>query len=182
MGDDGQAMRMVRPGHELYASFVDMAQEFRARGEQDWPHGASAGDRLALDDFPGYVRRVDQWARGESQPPGYVPDTTYWLVVAGRVVGTLNLRHELNEKLEYEGGHIGYCIRPADRGKGYMTGFLRMGLEEARNLGLTRVLITCTRSNAASAAVIRRCGGVLEDERPSRLHAGELTQRYWVGL
>jgi len=173
-------MRMVLPCRELQASFVDMVHEFHARGEQHYPHGASADDRLALDDFEAYVRRVDAWSRGENLPPGYVPGTPYWLVVADRVVGTLELRHELNEKLAYEGGHIGYCIRPTDRQKGYMTGFFRMGLEKAWELGLTRVLITCARSNTASARVIQRCGGVLEDERPSRLHRGEFAQRYWI--
>jgi predicted acetyltransferase len=63
-----------------------------------------------------------------------------------------------------------------------MTCSLRPGLEADRKLGLKRVLITCARSNLAFAAVIRYCGGVLEDERPSRLHAGELAQRYWVAL
>jgi predicted acetyltransferase len=178
----GQDMQVVLPCHELQASFADMAREFHARGEPHYPHGAATDDRLALDDFEAYVRRVDAWSRGENLPPGYVPGTTYWLVVAERVVGTLSLRHRINEVLEHEGGHIGYCIRPADRQKGYMTRFLHLGLEKARNLGLPRVLITCVRSNAASAAVIRRCGGVLEDERPSRLHPGELAQRYWIQL
>ena len=52
-------------------------------------------------------------------------------------------------------------------------------LEEARKLGLDRVLITCDDSNLASARTIERSGGVLEDIRPTSLG---LTRRYWVAL
>lgn len=158
-----------------------MVREFHDAGE-DWPHGAYREDRRALEDFPRYVREVEEQARGVNVPEGLVPATTFWLMVGECIVGTLNLRHTLNEYLAYEGGHIGFCIRPSERRKRYMTRFLRLALDEARRLGLSRVLITCENTNLGSAGVIRACGGVLEDERPSRKHAGEIVQRYWIVL
>jgi predicted acetyltransferase len=48
----------------------------------------------------------------------------------------------------------------------------------ARCAGVGRVLISCHEVNVASAAVIERCGGVLEDVRVS--DDGRWVRRYWV--
>jgi predicted acetyltransferase len=44
---------------------------------------------------------------------------------------------------------------------------------------LDKVLITCDEGNAASAAVIERCGGVLEDIVPGE-NGAPAKRRYWV--
>ena len=67
-------------------------------------------------------------------------------------LGFLALRLSLNDKLFVEGGHIGYSIRPSQRGKGYGKEQLRLGLAAARKQGLERVLITCDEDNEASVA------------------------------
>ncbi len=181
-----ETLRLGVPCHTQRASFLEMVSEFHALGE-DWPHGAYGGDHAALDDFDAYVERVAAQARGENLVADQVSGSVFWLLAdrgpAGiHVLGTLSFRHELNDYLAYEGGHMGYCIRPSARRRGYMTRFLKLALDEARARGLVRVLVTCTAGNAASAGVILKCGGVLEDERPSRRHPGELVQRYWIRL
>lgn len=191
-------LRLILPRVAYRDQFLDMVREFHEAGD-DWPHGAYREDRRAMEDFSRYVREVEEHARGVNVPEGLVPNTTFWLMAGERMVGTLSLRHTLNEYLAYEGGHIGFCIRPSERRKGHMTRFLRLALDEARELGRTpkealvdklpvardglrRVLITCESTNLASAGVIRACGGVLEDERVSRKHVGEIVQRYWIEL
>lgn len=180
-GTERSQFQIVSPSREHRGSFMEMVAEFHAAGE-DWPHGAYGHDNRALVDFDAYVREVADHSHGLNLPEGWVPCSTFWLLVGDRVVGTVSFRHLLNERLAKEGGHIGYCIRPADRRKGYMTRFLSMVLDEARRMGLPRVLITCAKTNVASASVIGNCGGILEDERPSQLHPGDLTQRYWIDL
>ncbi len=76
------------------------------------------------------------------------------------------------------GGHIGYAVRPGHRGRGYATAVLRQALVVARAEGVEQVLVTCEESNAASAAVITRCGGVLEDVHVDA--DGRRTRRYWI--
>jgi hypothetical protein len=71
-------------------------------------------------------------------------------------------------------GHIGYCIRPAERGKGYGNHILRLTLAEGRSMGIERFLITCDEGNAPSSRVIEWNGGVLES-----MDAGAC--RYWIG-
>src|SRR5215469_2465949 len=70
---------------------------------------------------------------GRNLPADKVPQSTYWLVNAGHeVVGIVRARHRLNEHLLQFGGHIGYYIRPAERGKGYGKLALQLALEQLR--------------------------------------------------
>ena len=95
--------------------------------------------------------------------------------VAGQALGFLNLRLRLNDYLLEKGGHIGYSIRPSERGKGYAKESLRQGLQIAKEKNIHRVLVTCSIKNLASQAVILANGGQLEDIRHE-------TERYWIDL
>ena len=74
-----------------------------------------------------------------------------------------------------KGGHIGYSIRPSERGKGYAKESLRQGLQVAKDKNIHRALVTCSIKNPASRAVILANGGQLEDIRHE-------TERYWIDL
>ena len=160
---------------EEYLSFV---QEFRARGEEI---AGAGGEAEADDSFEGFVGRLLGNAEGVGLPEGYVPGSTFWMVKDGRVIGTVNIRHRLNEALRDFGGHIGYSIRPSQRRKGHGTRMLAMALREARRLGIRRALVTCDSENVASARVIVKNGGIFESESHSD-RAGRVTRRYWIEL
>ena len=93
--------------------------------------------------------------------------------VAGQALGFLNLRLRLNDYLLEKGGHIGYSIRPSERGKGYAKEALRQGLQVAKEKNIKRALVTCSTENPASRAVILANGGQFEDVRNG-------TERYWI--
>ncbi|KJQ78438.1 acetyltransferase (GNAT) family protein [Streptococcus infantis] len=93
----------------------------------------------------------------------------------GRAIGFLNLRLRLNEGLLNYAGHIGYSIRPSERGKGYAKEALHQGLQVAKEKNIKRALVTCSTENPASRAVILANGGKLEDVRNG-------TERYWIEL
>ena len=113
---------------------------------------------------------------GINLPEGWVPDTQ---LVAfsrdGQAVGFLNLRLRLSDYLLEGGGHIGYSIRPSERGKGYAKESLRQGLQIAKGKNIKRALVTCSTENPASRAVILANDGELEDVRNG-------TERYWIDL
>ncbi|MDD1477831.1 GNAT family N-acetyltransferase [Arthrobacter sp. H16F315] len=88
-------------------------------------------------------------------------------------LGSLAIRHELNDFLLNEGGHIGYSVRPSARRRGYASKALADALPVARDLGISRVLITCDEDNLGSRATIEKNGGVYEDSRNSK-------RRYWA--
>jgi predicted acetyltransferase len=55
--------------------------------------------------------------KGIGLPAGWVPDSTYWLLRGedNKILGVVNIRHELTGPLLNAGGHIGNGIRPSER-------------------------------------------------------------------
>jgi predicted acetyltransferase len=125
--------------------------------------------------FKEYLFQSVNNSRGIGLEPSWVPQTKFWLVIDGRPVGYGKLRHYLNDNLRNNGGHIGYCIRPSERGKGYGNIILSQLLEKARQIGIPRALITCRDLNKASAKVIEYNGGRLECIRNAE-------RFYWIVL
>src|SRR5919199_3108150 len=165
--------KLIEPAEELRAEFLAMAEEYFAAGEDRY--------KAALEDYSAYIGGILDGARGVNLPPGRVPYTTFWLSSGHRLIGRSSIRHRLTPDLAYEGGHIGYDIRPSERRRGYGTLILRLTLEEARGLGLSRVLLTCDTGNVASARIIEKNGGQLQDQAVSQ-RSGELITRYWIEL
>lgn len=110
-----------------------------------------------------------------------MPATTYFTVrkVDNKIVGSIQLRHELNDVLRNSGGNIGYGICPSERGKGYGAKQLSLVLDKARELGIPRVMISCDKTNIASAKTAVKNGGKLECES---FDNERLVQIYWIDL
>jgi predicted acetyltransferase len=107
--------------------------------------------------------------------------TTFWLLDDSKeIVGVSRLRHRLTASLLEDGGHIGYYIRPAYRGRGHGHELLALTLVEARKLGIQRALLTISSTNTPSIRIAERAGGVLEDERVDA--EGVPYRRYWIDL
>lgn len=184
------SFELTLPDVRWHASWLEAAAEFAATGE--FPHGSGL-----TPDGKQPLAGMPAWRQGELADParfaafvtdlrsltdpdvvrplGLVPDTKLWITDGDRYLGAVSLRHELNDFLLQTGGHIGYSVRPTSRRQGLATAALRGALERAAAapLSLTRVLLTCEEGNAASASVIERCGGVLEDVRGTM-------RRYWI--
>lgn len=176
---DEQELQLVEPDCRLRDEYLAYIDDFRHAGED---HHAENRD-MVLHDFEAFLARCRDHAAGRNLDPGYVPQTTFWLVRQGRLLGTCRLRHRLNDSLSQHGGNIGYDVRPTERGKGYATRMLAMVLDKARQLGLARAMLTCDKDNAASACVIVRNGGRLDreswwEEDGRRV----LIQNYWIDL
>ena len=113
---------------------------------------------------------------GINLPENRVPSIQFVLFdESEHALGFLNLRLRLNEGLLNYAGHIGYSIRPSERGKGYAKEALRQGLQVAKEKNIKKALVTCSTENPASRAVIVANGGELEDVRNG-------TERYWIDL
>ncbi len=130
--------------------------------------------------FTEFVEKLSGEAEGKFLKEGYVPHTIFWLVDNEKFIGWLDIRHRLTDHLREVGGHIGYAIRPSERGKGNGNKILELALPKAKELGIMSVLVTCKEDNVASAKVIEKNGGVLED---MRTHTDGITRRrYWIHL
>lgn len=116
----------------------------------------------------------------ETVPKSKVPATSYVAVREsdGRIVGIIDLRHHINHPiLGLWGGHMGYTVRPCERGKGYAKKMLRQNLINCQARGLKKVMVTCSETNTASERVILANGGVYEKTVEVD---GERIKRYWI--
>jgi predicted acetyltransferase len=155
----------IQDGSDIF----DMLKEI-GPGENGFINGAYG---LSREEFKGFLEQNLQHSNGINLPQGYVPQTIYWLYVDSKPVGIGKLRHYLNDSLREHGGHIGYCIRPSERGKGYGTLILEELLKKAKDKGIGEALITCNADNIPSRRVIEGNHGKLEST-----NNGEC--RYWI--
>jgi len=114
---------------------------------------------------------------------GRCPGKTFLLIRQNdnKIVGTINIRWNLNKEMLSFGGHIGYGIRPTERRKGYNKINLYLGLIEAKKLGLEKVMLDCAVNNIGSDKTLKALGGKLErtEVDPSD---GTLTNVYWFNV
>lgn len=150
-------------------SLLFMVQEIGS-GENGFVNGLNSS---SMEEFSSKVRRNYEMARSINLPDEYVPQTIYWLYHTGKPVGYGKLRHRLNEKLLESGGHIGYVIRPSERGKGYGKQMLAGLVKKACEKNISRVLLTCDETNLASHRIIEWNHGEL-----SSIADGNC--KYWI--
>ncbi|KRE16529.1 hypothetical protein ASE63_15010 [Bosea sp. Root381] len=122
-----------------------------------------------------------------------IPGRTRWIFAQDRsdepFVGSINLRWlEEPEGRPVEAlpphvlGHVGYSILPAFSGNGYATAALAAMLDEAREIGLSRIVITCDVENHASRRIIERNGGRFVESFSAPLYGSEPRLRFTIEI
>lgn len=172
-------VKLISPSKEYEKEAFEFIQEFLEYNSEI--NGTGGLDRY--DDYDEWLLKIEKDLDLPNIPGGKVPANTYFFVRTSdnKIIGMINVRHKLNEFLFNEGGHIGYSIRPTERKNGYATIMLKLALQKCRELNLNRILITCDKINVASAKVIQKNNGVLENEIFSETFS-EIIQRYWIDL
>jgi len=171
---------LVRPAHAHIPEITAYRDE--CLSHDDHSHGDSGLDTAT--DIAKWVDFCHALTKKETIPKGtkYVQADQFMLMREGhpRILGMINLRHYLKEGyLAEHGGHIGFGIRPLERGKGYAKAMLALCLEACRKLGLTKVLLCCDIDNHGSRGTIKACGGVFER---LAIAGAEIDERYWIEL
>jgi predicted acetyltransferase len=171
---------LIEPTVRLQAAWREAREEWGPGFHEDGFGLRPSDDVDTSAGFAAWVMRlVEQADPALPLGSGTVRCTNRWIVEGDQVLGGIALRHELNEFLLHAGGHIGYGIRPSARRRGVATWALGRMLDEARSLGLNRVLLVCADDNIASARTIEHHGGALEDVRATELGPA---RRYWIEL
>jgi len=129
-----------------------------------------------------WFEKLKKFEKAETCPEGAVPSDSYIAVrqADSKIIGAIDLRHHIDHPiLGTWGGHMGYVVRPDERGKGYAKEMLRRNLINAKALGLKKVMITCSHDNIASEKTILGNGGVFEGTIDAN---GETYKRHWISL
>ncbi|NMO55751.1 GNAT family N-acetyltransferase [Actinoplanes sp. TBRC 11911] len=156
---------LIAPTVRLHRAWLEAHAEWGPGLHEDG-FGLTATDEVETQaGFAAWVRRLD--ARSDRC-------VFRWIVEDGSVLGGLALRHGDSEAIA-RAGHVGYGLRPSARGRGLGSWTLARALDEARILGIPRLLAVCAIDNQASARTIERGGGVLEGVRDG-------ARRYWIAL
>ena len=172
-----------RPSAARKTDIIEYLNEFAAAGSEI--NGSGSLDRILSGwTFEQALERCLSMENKEyAKKAGRCPGKTFLLIRENdrRIVGTANVRWDLNENMLRFGGHIGYGIRPSERRKGYNKINLYLALKEAQKVGLHRVMIDCAVSNIASDKTIQALGGILErcEKDPSD---DEMTNVYWINV
>ena len=164
-------LRPLRPDDE--ASFV---AAHHAMAREGFSFGIAYDEGMLWADYLVLVRNMQA---GRELPGRFVASTFLLAELDGDIVGRTSVRHTLNDFLLHEGGHIGYCVLPPYRRRGYATTILQRSLVLTRQLGVERALVTCNDGNVGSVAVIVACGGQLESTVDGA--DGNRKRRYWIG-
>ena len=131
------------------------------------------------EDYEGWLRMTE--ARTVMVPSERrVPSRQFFFVRESdrKIIGMINIRLALNETLSSYGGHIGYSIRPTERGKGYNKINLYLGLKECNRYGIDTVLMDADLDNPPSWKTMESLGGVRVREYFDDVHENSVLVDY----
>ena len=170
---------LTKPTDEYSTQIAEYRQEFLDAGDSM----DGCGSLRVMENPFDFIKKCKDYESEDTLPEGRVIATQFLLIriCDNRLVGMIQVRHYFNDYLEKYAGHIGYSIRPSERRKGYAKQMLKMALPFCREIGLDKVLITCTDGNIGSEKTILANGGVYESTIHEPNENVEL-KRFWIKL
>ena len=145
------------PGPKRKEEAIEFINEFREYNSQI--NGVGGLHRF-LEDYEGWLKMSEE--RNTIEPSEEkVPAREFFFVRESddKIIGMINIRIALNERLKKYGGHIGYGIRPTERGKGYNKINLYLGLKVCNQYGIETVFMDADLENPASWKTMEALGG-----------------------
>ena len=115
-----------------------------------------------MDSYEKWLASVTANCKLETKNPDWVlTDTFFAINDDGRIVGIIDLRHELKGFL-VDFGNSGYSVRPTERKKGHATKMLQQIMVVAKEAGMTSLQLSVEKNNEPSVKTIIHHGGIYE--------------------
>ena len=170
---------LIKPGAEYGAQIMEYRQEFLDAGDSM----DGCGPLRRFDNSLEYLKACKDYENPETVPENLVQATQFICIRKSdnKLVGMIQVRHHFNEYLEKYAGHIGYSVRPTERCKGYAKEMLKMVLPFCKEIGLEKILISCSDSNIGSEKTILANGGVYEST-VLEPNSNRFLKRFWIDL
>lgn len=168
-------LMLMRPTEYYAEQVMDFRDEMLEAGDDL----SGCADLESVDSFEEWLDYNTRFEK--TYGPDFVPSRIYLAVRKEdrRLVGMMDYRTPLSERLLHCFGNIGYSVRPSERGNRYAEEMLRLLLPICRAEGEEKLLVSCDKDNEASKLTIIRNGGVLENEVEM---GGSVILRYWITL
>jgi len=114
-----------------------------------------------INNYEGWLEKLNN-DKNRVSSDDIVPALTYFLIrkYDDKIVGMINIRLRLNDKLKKYGGHIGYGIRPTERVKGYNKINLYLALKVLEDYGNKDAMLQAETYNIASWKTMESLGGI----------------------
>ena len=172
-------IKLVSPTQEHEKAALEYIKEHLECNEVDL-HGGAMLEKT--EPYDKWLERLEKNSDEKTVVPGWVTSSTFFVIRKNdsKIIGMIDIRHHLNTFLAEYGGHIGYGVCPTERGKGYGTQILQLGLEYCEKIGLAKMMVACYKENEASNKIIRTCGGVFE--REVLYTDGKIVQVFWITI
>ena len=170
-------IRLIEPNKKYLKSYIEAYDEYENNNVQTY----------AFDDARSYdiFLKYDNYKNEKNLKPNRVGANYFWLVDDEKefFIGEISIRYKLTDELLKYGGHIGYGIRYSEWNKGYGTFMLKLALEQAKIMGISKVLITCDDDNFSSAKIMEKNHMELQDKTENIIDGQKvITRRYWKTL
>lgn len=159
----------VEPDLTYKEKAIDFVNEFKKYNSKIHGGGRIARyiENSTYEEWLNYIQQQKNIKISETR----VPDETYFLVdEEDNIIGIINIRLGLNDMLRDLGGHIGYSIRPSQRGNGYNKINLYLGLKRLQEIGETEALLDCEKDNKASSGTMKALGGKLVNTKETPIY------------
>jgi predicted acetyltransferase len=169
---------LKEPSVEIKDKILEFAKEGRENSGLKYPVIITKITDENIDEF---LLKLNNSSKGIELKDDQVPSSWFFVFKNDDIVGTINLRHSLSEKLFYFGGHIGYFIKEQFRGIGIATKALSLCIDNAKGLGIDSLLLQCYKDNIASRRVIEKNGGIAESDFVHN-ESGKLVTRFWIDI
>lgn len=175
-----EKFKLVRPTLEYKNQAIEYIQE---QYEYKSPINGVGGLDRHLENYEGWLEKLEE-DRNRQPTEERVPAETFFLIRENddKIIGMIDIRLALNEKLRKTNGHIGYSIRPTERRKGYNKINLYLGLLECQKRGIKEVMLSCNKDNLGSAKTIQSFDAKLEREFYDDEEYHCLEQVYWINV
>ncbi len=170
---------LIKPTSEYGIQIMEYRQEFLDTGNSM----DGCGPLRRCDNLAEYLRFCSDCENLATVPENFIQATQFICIRKSdnKLVGMIQVRHHFNEYLEKYAGHIGYSVRPTERCKGYAKEMLKMVLPFCKEIGLDKILISCSDSNIGSEKTILANGGVYEST-VLEPNSNRFLKRFWIDL